>query len=244
MPKAPIPDSYHGLAALSASGMRELDRKAVELGTPLLTLMENAGRAVAERTLEFLREKLSVKPSDARVVVCCGRGSNGGDGLVAARHLTLAGAHVRVFLCPPRRDAEGKGDYPGPVRVNLDKAVAAGAAVENFDALSAALEQAHAALDALLGTGSSGKPAGIVRDMIQALTRSRKPVLALDIPSGIDPDTGYHSGVYVTAVETLTLGFPKRGLLAVHAKKYVGDLRVLDIGYPKELTKILTVKEN
>lgn len=244
VPKAPIPDSYQGLAVLSAAGMRELDRKAVELGTPVLTLMENAGRAVSERTLDYLREKLSVAPQDARLVVCCGRGSNGGDGLVAARYLKQAGAKVKVFLCPPRRDTEGKGSYAQPVEVNRDKAAAEGVdIIEGADALPKALEECHAVLDALLGTGASGKPAAVVRDMIQAITRSRKPVLALDIPSGIDPDTGYHSGVFITAVKTLTLGYPKKGLLAVHAKKYVGELVVLDIGYPDELKKILTVKE-
>ena len=106
---------------------------------------------------------------------------------------------------------------------------------ETGAALAAALAGADLALDALLGTGSTGKPAGAIKDMIQALTRSKKPVFAVDIPSGVDPDTGYHSGAFVTAAVTLTLGFPKKGLLAAHAKRNVGELRVLDIGYPEEL---------
>ena len=90
-------------------------------------------------------------------------------------------------------------------------------------------------LDGLLGTGASGKPTGVLHKVIQAVTRSKKPVIAIDLPSGIQPDTGYHSGVYVTAALTLTLGLPKRGLITPHARKYVGELKVLDIGFPKEL---------
>jgi NAD(P)H-hydrate epimerase len=92
-------------------------------------------------------------------------------------------------------------------------------------------------LDGLLGTGSSGKPAGTVHRVIQAMTKSKKPVLAIDLPSGIHPDTGYHSGVFVTAAVTLALGLAKRGLVAPHARKYVGELKVLDIGFPRECLK-------
>lgn len=237
--KAEIPAVFQGLPVVGAETMRLLDKAATErFQIAELSLMENAGRAVAAETLRFLKEKLGREPGAARVVACCGRGSNGGDGLVAARHLKEAGVGVRVFICPARKD----GAYPSLVTANLKRLTDAGVAAESTDAnaaLAAALKDSDAALDALLGTGSSGKPAGSVRNVIQALTRSKKPVLAVDVPSGIQPDTGYHSGVFVTAAVTLTLGLPKRGLLAVHAQKCVGRLEVLDIGYPAELVKEL-----
>ncbi len=236
MPKEPIPEAYQGLPVVTAAAMRDLDAQATErFGIPMATLMENAGEAVARETLAFIKERLSKAPSEAAVVVCCGRGANGGDGLAAARRLAQAGVKTAVFVCPPKKDG---GVYPAYFMENWNKAQEAGAQVREAGpeaGLAEALARCDAALDALLGTGSSGKPAGAIHHMIQELTRSQKPVLAVDVPSGIQPDTGYHSGVFVTASVTLTLGLPKRGLLAPHAAKNVGELKVLDIGYPPAL---------
>jgi|SRR5579883_391017 len=235
MPKAPIPGEFQSLPVVTSDRMRQLDALATErFGLAVLTLMENAGRAVAEETAKFLQLKLGKKTGS--VVVCCGRGANGGDGLVAARHLAEKGLKVRAFVCPPKKDA-GAG-YPDYLRENLDKAKAAGVEIREAgpeSGLAESLEGCDLVLDALLGTGSSGKPAGAIHHMIQEITRSKKPVVALDIPSGIQPDTGYHSGVFITAALTLTLGLPKRGLVTPHAAKNVGELKVLDIGYPKEI---------
>lgn len=240
--KTEIPNVFHGLPVVTAKVMRLIDQAAsAKFGIKELDLMENAGKAVARRTLRFLKERLAVEPGGARVVVCCGRGANGGDGLVAARYLKTEGAKVLVFICPPRKEGKTEGSYPELVRVNMKRALDAGVSVatvgETTEALAGALKEAHVALDALLGTGASGKPAGTIRAMIQALTKSKKPVLAVDVPSGIQPDTGYHSGVYVTAAATLTLGLAKRGLLAGHARQYVGTVEVLDIGYPPALIR-------
>lgn len=235
-PKEPLPTEVDGLPVVVASAMRALDFDATaKFGVPALELMENAGRAVAAETLVFLKEK-GVESGQARVVVVCGRGANGGDGLVAARHLKAAGASAWVYLCPPKKDE----DYPELVRVNRDAAVKAGVEVRALgpDAgLADALSKCDAVLDALLGTGSNGKPAGAIHHAVQEITRSKKPVIAVDIPTGLHPDTGYHSGVFVTADLTLTLGLPKRGLVAPHAKQFVGVLKVLDVGYPPELVK-------
>jgi NAD(P)H-hydrate epimerase len=147
---------------------------------------------------------------------------------------------VKAFLCPPKKEGAKPAPYPDYFVANLDKAKAAGvSAVEAGPeaGLAAALAGCVVVLDALLGTGSAGKPAGAIHHMIQEITRSKKPVLALDVPSGIHPDTGYHSGVFVTAAETLTLGLPKRGLVTPHAARNVGVLKVLDIGYPAELLR-------
>ncbi|MBI4062026.1 MAG: NAD(P)H-hydrate epimerase [Elusimicrobia bacterium] len=243
--KEPIPEVWEGLPVVSAAAMRALDQAAVEKhGIKALDLMENAGKAVAAECAAFLAAK-GVALARADVVVCCGRGANGGDGLVAARHLRAGGAAVGVFLCPPKNDGSGGGKYPELVRVNLAAAKAAGVTIVEAgpeSGLAAALARCDLAIDALLGTGSNGKPAGAVHHMIRELTRAKKPVIAVDIPSGLHPDTGYHSGVFVAADLTLTLGLPKRGLLAPHAKPQVGVLKVLDIGYPPALLKGRSLK--
>ena len=231
MAEPSTPSTYGGFPVVTAAQARELDRLATEQrGIAALELMENAGRAVADETASLLKESRS-----ASVVVCCGRGANGGDGLVAARYLSRRGARVTVFLCPPRKD----GAYPDLVRVNLRRALEAGAGVfepGTETELTAALERADAAVDALLGTGSSGRPTGSIERMIELLNRSGKPVVAVDLPSGLDPDTGVRGGACVRAALTVTFGFAKRGLLRPEARDFVGLLKVADIGYPRDLT--------
>ncbi len=226
--------TYQGLPVVTAERMREVDRQATaQRGLKVIDLMENAGRAVASEVGVFLGLR-GRELRGSRIAVCCGRGANGGDGLVAARILKEGGADVRAFICAPRQ-----GDrYPAPVQANLERAQAAGVPVFPADddaALQAWLAQADVILDGLLGTGSSGKPAGAVHKVIHAMTCSQKPVVAIDLPSGIHPDTGDHRGVFVTASLTLTIGLPKCGLVAAHARRYVGELKVLDIGFPKDL---------
>jgi ADP-dependent NAD(P)H-hydrate dehydratase / NAD(P)H-hydrate epimerase len=235
-PKEPIPSVWEGLPVVNAAAMRALDFDATaRFGIPALELMENAGRAVAAETLAFLKEK-GIEAAQAKVVVVCGRGANGGDGLVAARHLKAAGASVMAVLCPPKAE----GEFPELVRVNREAALKAGVEIRRAGAearLAEAIAKCDVVLDALLGTGSTGKPAGAVHHAVQEIARAKKPVIAVDIPTGLHPDTGYHSGAYITADLTLTLGLPKRGLLAPHAKQFVGALKVLDVGYPPELIR-------
>lgn len=234
--KQAIPDDWRGLMVVTAERMREIDRLAVErYDIPALALMETAGRLVAEETAALLAAR-GGKLAESLVTVCCGRGNNGGDGLVAARYLKEAGAEVMAFLAPPKRD----GRYSPEVQENLKRANAAAVSVhqasEEVVELDVRLRSSAVVVDALLGTGASGKPAGPVHKMIQRINKAGKPVVSVDIPSGLHPDTGYHSGVVVEATLTLALGLPKKGLLAVHAQRYVGELKVLDIGFPKELT--------
>lgn len=229
-----LPAEWGGLPVVNAARMRALDFDATaRFGIPAAELMENAGKAVAVETLAFLVAR-GVDAAKARVVAVCGRGANGGDGLVAARHLKAAGVGVRVFICPSKVGAL----YPDLVRANLDAARRAGVEIGELgpqSGLTAALVRADAALDALLGTGSAGKPAGAIHHAVAELLRADKPVIAVDLPTGLDADTGAHGGVCVSAALTLTLGLPKRGLLAPDAQPFVGELKVLDVGYPAQL---------
>ena len=235
MPKAPIPDQYEGRRVVTSAQMIEADRRATqEFHLPVLELMERAGRGVAEHSAAWLEAKLGKPVSALTLTACCGRGNNGGDGLVAARYLRQKGAQVSAFLM-----AAKEGGYSPEVQENLRRAVGGGVNVLAFSDDTAELDRRLAAsdalLDGLLGTGSSGKPAGLLRVAVQRMRVSGKPIIAIDLPTGLHPDTGHHSGVFVTAALTLTLALPKRGLLAGHAKKNVGELKVVDLGYPPQL---------
>ncbi len=233
--KAKIPDEYNGYPVVTPRLMAEIDKKAIEeYGIPANALMDVAGRGVAEGVVEFLVEK-GVEVEGSLITICCGRGNNGGDGLVAARYLKQKGADVIVFIMPPKRQTK----YGKEVADNLNKANAEGVSVhevsEELVELDVRLRSSVVIVDALLGTGASGKPAGFVHRMIQRMMKAGKPIIAVDIPSGLNGETGHHSGVFITAERTFTLGLPKRGLLAEHAKKNVGDLRVIELGFPRDL---------
>lgn len=238
MAQAPLPEEYQGYQAVTAGQMREIEERCEhEFGVRVTTLMENAGRAVAEEVRRFIREKLQSAPETTKVLVCCGRGHNGGDGLVAARLLHGAGVPTEAFLLAPKKGKK----HPPAVSANLERAAACGISIhlleEDSSRLARAAQEAQLLVDAVLGTGSAGKPAGPAHVMIQKMMAAKKPILSVDIPSGLNADTGYHSGAFICAALTLTLGLPKRGLLAPHAQRYVGELKVAEIGFPQQLLK-------
>ncbi|HEU4751592.1 MAG TPA: NAD(P)H-hydrate dehydratase [Armatimonadota bacterium] len=206
----------------TADQMRSMDRRAVEAyGMPSLLLMENAGRAVAERALQRLPER-------GEVWIWCGKGNNGGDGFVAARHLWNRGVPVRVLLAA---DPVGlKGD----ARTNFDLLPKLGVAIHR---LEGAIPPGSPALqvDALLGTGFHGEPAGEIADALRALAASAAPILAVDIPSGLNTDTGQPASLCVRAVETVTFGLPKVGLVTCPGRDYAGELTVAEISLPRPL---------
>jgi len=243
--KTPIPDEYQGLPVVTAAEMQAVDRRAIEsLGIPALLLMENAGRGVAMETAAYIVNRLSLKVPETLITVCCGRGNNGGDGLVVARCLKEMGAEVMAYIVPHKRG----GSYSDDVQTNLTRAASAGVSVhqasEELVELDVRLRSSALLVDALLGTGSSGKPMGLIHKMIQRMMKSAKPIVAIDIPSGLDPDTGYHSGVAVQAVLTCALALPKRGLLAQPAQRYVGELKVVDIGIPRHIVEQVLKQES
>ena len=236
MGKTAPPESYEGRRVVTAAEMAEIDRRAIEEhDISADTLMENAGTATADAVLAAAGAAgLGEAPN---FVILCGKGNNGGDGLVAARILHDRDIPVKVFVLRPSKG----GAFKVEVAANLMRAEKSGVSVRFIEkepeGLSEALAEADLVIDALLGTGSSGKPSGALKKTIQALTKSGKPVASIDVPSGLHPDTGYHSGVFVKAKWTFTLGLPKRGLVVAHAVPNVGELKVLDIGFPEEVLK-------
>lgn len=218
---------------------REIDARAVaEWKIPTLLLMENAGRGLAEIFLANAA-RLNDGVSPRRVMICCGKGNNGGDGFVLFRRLELFGVDCRIVAVGT---PEG---YRGDALTNLeivraatsqspDKIFFFDGSSQAFERLEVELAQADWAVDALLGTGASGALRSPFDGIVAALNRSGKPVYAVDMPSGLNADDGTVEGDAVCARLTTTLAVAKPGLLIESAKRYVGELYVADIGVPVE----------
>jgi NAD(P)H-hydrate epimerase len=204
--------------------MRALDRHTIEtLGVPAELLMESAGRAVAEAAFALL-------PRGGGVLVVCGRGSNGGDGLVAARHLHLLGVPVRVALLA------SAASLRGDAAASLRRARAAGVAIEGERWRAPA---AGVIVDAIFGTGLSRAVEGAAATSIRRIAASRAAhadlrVLAVDLPSGLCADSGQVLGAAAPADVTLTLGLPKAGLALEPGRSLAGRVRVARIGIADE----------
>ncbi len=219
---------------LTREQSRQADRRAMEeYGISGLVLMENAGRGVADRLCQLLA--VAVGDAPHKVVICCGKGNNAGDGFVIARHLDLRGHDVRVLLW-----AE-PSELTGDAEVNFRILEKTGMRIEIFgnqhDAtrLEGQLSGAAWIVDALLGTGAQGKPRPPLDVVIEQINTAPAPILAVDLPSGLDCDTGQPARHTVRAVVTCTFLAAKTGFLAPGADKYTGQLHVLDIGTPRKL---------
>jgi hydroxyethylthiazole kinase-like uncharacterized protein yjeF len=211
-----------------AEEMRALDKAAEEeLGIPGLLLMENAGRAVADAATALLQDCAGKK-----IVVLAGKGNNGGDGLGAARWLQNRRALVTVVLSCAREDLSGSAAdelqfYLAGGGELQDKLTAA-----QMPLLQETLAGADLIIDALLGTGFTGELRGTVRDFCQLVNLAARPVLAVDIPTGVNADDGSAGTDAIRAQATVTMALPKPGLYLYPGKRYVGQLTVADIGMP------------
>ncbi len=213
--------------AVTAAQMREIDRLMVETyGVSLLQMMELAGHALAH----LVRVHLNGTVAGKSVVVAAGHGNNGGGGQVAARHLSNWGAAVTVLVEAAERIPEvPRRQWETLAHLPVDRREGA-KALEFFD-------HAHADLivDALIGYGLKGQPRGWAAAAIARINAQPAPVIALDVPSGLDPTTGEPARSCVRASATITLALPKTGLLVPVARPYVGDLYLADIGVPPTL---------
>jgi NAD(P)H-hydrate epimerase len=219
--------------ALSRDEVRSLDRRAIEhYGVPGVVLMENAGRGAADLLTRLW-------PDARNVTILCGHGNNGGDGFVIGRHLDGAGVHVRILLAasPPRIGGDAATMFEIVRRSAIpweDRADA--------DALAfrAGLAGADVVVDALLGTGAVGPPRGAIAAAIDGLRRrsadvNPPKVLAIDVPSGLDADSGDVPGDCVRADATATFVARKRGFAAPGAAAFTGAVHIVGIGAPRAL---------
>lgn len=219
------------MRVVTAAEMRELDRQTIdEVGIPGPVLMETAGRAVAYAAWPLLGRRRG-----ARVTIACGRGNNGGDGFVAGRYLLNLGAAPECLLLASR------ADITGDALVHLLAAERAGVPVRELGpdgggGLALAVSSTDLTVDALLGTGLRGEVREPFRSGIESMNRLARQVLAVDLPSGLDADTGAVFGEAVRATATVTFGLPKAGLVQYPGAVLCGDLMVADIGIPSRLS--------
>jgi hydroxyethylthiazole kinase-like uncharacterized protein yjeF len=212
----------------TAAEMRQLDRLAIEAyGIPGVVLMENAGAQVA-RILWQEYPDLRAR----RVAVLCGRGNNGGDGFVVARYLHRMGVRVQTFLMGQLDDVQGDARVHLEVLRRLGLPPQVIRTTEEAQALGAQLPAYDLLIDALFGTGLKAAVSGPAQALIAAMNAAGKPIVAVDIPSGLSADEGAFLGEHVKAHLTVTMALPKRGLVLYPAAAHVGRLVVVDIGFP------------
>jgi NAD(P)H-hydrate epimerase len=206
------------MKTVSVKEMQEFDRKAIEeKGIPPITLMENAGKAVSGIALDILK---GIK--DKRAAIFCGTGNNGGDGFVAARHLFNKGVKVNIYLIGKRKDL--KNDPGINARMLEDIGVEVGE-IDKPVSLDTDL-----IIDAIFGIGLKGEVKEPARSIIIDLNKKSMPVISVDVPSGLDADTGKILGVSVKAAITVTMQFPKKGFYKNKGPEYVGKVITADIG--------------
>jgi NAD(P)H-hydrate epimerase len=219
------------MRVLNSAQMREADRRTIEtIGIPSLELMENAGREVV-RAIEAAFERLQ----SMQVAVLCGKGNNGGDGFVVSRLLSERGVGVRTYL------AGQAADVSADARVNLDKLRALGSEVVEIG--SADVWPRHAAqalksdliVDALFGTGLNAPLSGLAETIVTDVNASRRPVVSIDLPSGLSADRSDPIGPAIRAAITVTLAAPKLPLVLPPADAFAGQLTVANIGIPSEV---------
>ena len=218
--------------------MRCIEERSAQAGVSTDTLMENAGLAVAERVRHHLGQVERVP-----ILVLIGPGNNGGDGLVTARHLQAWGASTTVYLCRGRQAGDPN------IAAVLDQAptVVHASGDDGLARLRDALDSTHMVVDAVLGTGRSRPIEGLLRDILLSLTATRvkRPdlrLLALDLPTGLDADTGAVDPTCPRADVTVALGYPKAGHYIFPGAEYSGTIETVDIGVPAGLDGDVTME--
>lgn len=212
------------LPTVSRNQMVRIDELMIgKYGISLLQMMENAGRNMAELTRYILGDTVTSK----KIVVFCGGGNNGGGGMVAARHLANSGAEITVALAVDESRLKKMPAHQLRALQMMDVRITLDYPTGKFDL----------AIDALIGYGLTGPPRGVIADWIGKLNTISSPVLSLDIPSGLEADSGEPPGACIRASATLTLALPKVGMVNGDVEKYIGELYLGDISVPVRLLR-------
>lgn len=217
--------------ALSVLQAQQIDRFAIQkLGIPSVVLMENAGRLTAGEILKIIGVRPLRGLTPKAVIIFCGSGNNGGDGFVVARHLWASGVRVKVFLIGNPKNLKQDSAINFKILKKLK------CPVENIQNVNkkvlTELRRATLIVDAIFGIGLSRPVGEPYRSIIHAINQARKPVVAVDVPSGMDATTGKVLGACVKATCTVTFAVLKKGFLTVQGRRYVGKVIVADIGIP------------
>lgn len=225
IPSASVP-------SVSSTEMAEVDRLATDVyGITLPQMMEQAGSHLAAVTAARLEGELR----DRRILVAVGPGNNGGGGLVAARHLVNRGAHVRVVLARPARRLSEAGRHQ--LATLLEMGVSCCMAIYDIstDEIDEEMRESDLVIDAVLGYRGRGAPHDEVGALIERMAAAQGRILSLDVPSGMDPDSGIAGEPAIRAAATMTLALPKIGLLTSAGLLASGELFLADIGLPATL---------
>jgi hydroxyethylthiazole kinase-like uncharacterized protein yjeF len=223
---------------LTRAEMRAFDAHVIEsCGVPGIVLMENAGCGATD---VIVRDALSGEAAGKRAVVVCGGGNNGGDGFVIARHLVTRGAEVAVFCTAPTSKLKGNARTNADAFVGVGGSVRPLASAVDRRALAKEIATADAVVDALFGTGLDRPIAGDAAAIIETINAAASPRVSIDIPSGIDADTGATLGASIRADHTVTFAHPKQGLLTPRGVVATGVLHVVDLGVPAMLGPALS----
>lgn len=219
--------SFANPLILSRADSQEIDRLCMEkYGIPGVVLMENAGRGIVDYFL-------SLKPK-GKVVICCGGGNNGGDGFVVARHLDNHGISVHVLLLsePDRLKGDAKVNYDIVMKSEI---AVSSISKANLHVVQSYLDEATWIIDALFGTGLQNQVKHPYDAIIHAMNASSKHIISIDIPSGLDCDSGEPLGIAVKASHTMSMVGLKKGFLNSKAKQYLSRIHIIDIGVPRVL---------
>ncbi len=223
---------------VTSEQMHRIDQDCAKLGLPTNVLMENAGKAVAEEVRQILSTA-----DQKNILILIGPGNNGGDGLVAARYLHDWGAQVSLYLCDQRRENDQNLEQVQKRSVTCIDATQD----ENLGKLNELLSSANAVIDALFGTGKSRPLRGIFPQVLDMVGRAKRKqpglrIIALDLPSGLNADTGGVDDACLYADNTITLGFPKLGLLNFPGAERAGKITIADIGIPSYLAEKVAIE--
>ncbi|MDR9459468.1 MAG: NAD(P)H-hydrate epimerase, partial [Dehalococcoidia bacterium] len=218
---------------VSTNEMQDIELGSADQGIPAEVLMENAGLAFAQKVKGWLGSVVG-----QQILVLVGPGNNGGDGLVAARHLHDWGARVTVYLGSRRR--EDDTNY----KIILERTIPIAIAGDDkhLTSLDSALSISDVVIDALFGTGKIRPLEGTMRDVLTRVKGEREAnpclkIIAIDLPSGLDADSGAADPSCLAADLTVTLGYPKTGLFSFPGRDLIGDLIIADIGIPSNLAE-------
>ncbi|HWQ77117.1 MAG TPA: NAD(P)H-hydrate dehydratase [Syntrophomonas sp.] len=216
---------------IRAEEMKEIDRRASsEYMIPSIVLMENAGLRTAEKVLDIMD-----KASEPNIIILVGKGNNGGDGLVAARHLLNAGARVKVFMCADSEQLSPDATANYHILEKMTDAIFPLQREEHWQRFIESLLPADVIVDALYGIGFKGSLPEFEARLARLVNQSKGQVLAVDIPSGLEADTGRVAGEVFKADYTVTFALPKLGMITGRDKECIGQLTVADISIPAAL---------
>ena len=226
------------MKVVTAQEMRQIDQQTIEqIGIPGAVLMEHAGSAV----VRIIRER---NPECRRIAVVVGKGNNGGDGLVVARQLAHSGQPIQIFLVSPPEGFAGDALTNLQIAQNLDLPITMMLSENELKGVKNQITACDLIVDSIFGTGLRGGVHGFIGDVIACINETGKPVVAIDLPSGLSADTGIAEGACIQATYTVSMGLPKRGNLIHPGGTLTGELEVADIGFPPRIIDAQDIQIN